>query len=115
MIAGGKTVEVIPSSNAGRSADFLIDGTKYELKTMTDVANQTSDGLSKAISSTAMDARGQSGDIIIDARNQAGMTPDIAQRGINRAFSADSKSGSKIQSITVITSQGTVHVPRLPQ
>ena len=115
MIAGGKTVEVIPSSNAGRSADFLIDGTKYELKTMTDVASHTSDGLSKAISSAAMDARGQSGDIIIDARNQPGMTPDIAQRGINRAFSADSKSGSKIQSITVITSQGTVYVPRLPQ
>nr|WP_223965262.1 hemagglutinin repeat-containing protein [Burkholderia diffusa] len=115
MVAGGKTVQVIPSSNAGRSADFYIDGAKYELKTMTDVANQTSDGLSKAISSTAMSARSQSGDIIIDARNQPGMTVDIAQRGINRAYSADSKSGSKIQSISIITSQGTVYVPRLPQ
>ncbi|WDD93023.1 hypothetical protein Bsp3421_003068 [Burkholderia sp. FERM BP-3421] len=115
MVAGGRTVNVIPSSNAGRSADFLIDGKKYELKTMTDVVKQDSDGLSKAISSTAMDARGQSGDIIIDARNQLGMTSDIAQRGINRALSADTRSGSKIQSITVITQQGTVYVPRLPQ
>ncbi|WP_175950735.1 hemagglutinin repeat-containing protein [Burkholderia sp. BCC0405] len=115
MVSGGRTVEVIPSSNVGRSGDFLIDGKKYELKTMTDVAKQTSDGLSSALSSTAMSARGQSGDIIIDARDQAGMTVDIAQRGINRAFSADTKSGSKIQSITVITSQGTVYVPRLPQ
>ncbi|MBO7888311.1 hemagglutinin repeat-containing protein, partial [Burkholderia pseudomallei] len=115
MVSGGRTVEVIPSSNVGRSGDFLIDGKKYELKTMTNVVKQDSDGLSKAISSTAMDARGQSGDIIIDARNQAGMTPEIAQRGISRALGRDDTSGSKIQSITVITSQGTVYAPRLPK
>ncbi|WP_198386381.1 hemagglutinin repeat-containing protein, partial [Burkholderia ubonensis] len=115
MVDGGRTVEVIPSSNVGRSGDFLIDGKKYELKTMTNVVKQDSDGLSKAISSTAMDARGQSGDIIIDARNQAGMTPEIAERGISRAFSRDSGTGAKIQSITVITSQGTVYTPRLPK
>ncbi|MEO6920963.1 MAG: hypothetical protein ABI171_18445, partial [Collimonas sp.] len=112
MLGGGKTVEIIPATNAGRSADFVIDGRKYELKTMSDVTNQTSDGLSKALSSTAMDARGQSGDIIIDARNQSGMTADIAARGIDRAYGADSRSGSKIQSITVVTPQGTVYVPR---
>jgi len=33
-----------------------------------------------------MDARGQSGNIIIDARGQAGMTPEIAERGIARAL-----------------------------
>lgn len=114
MLVGGRTIEVIPATNAGRTADFLINGTKYELKTMSNVANQTSDGLSKAISSTAMNARGQSADIIIDARNQAGMTNEIASRGIGRAFSADSSSGSKINSITVITQQGSVYVPRKP-
>lgn len=113
IVSGGKTVQVIPRS-AGRTADFLIDGTKYELKTMTNVVNQTSDGLSSAISTTAMDARAQSGNIIIDARGQAGMTPEIAQRGINRAFSADSKTGAKIGSITIITPEGTVYVPRTP-
>ncbi|PFH10124.1 filamentous hemagglutinin [Collimonas sp. PA-H2] len=112
MVAGGKTVEIIPATNAGRSADFLIDGTKYELKTMSNVANQTSDGLSKSLSSTIMDARGQSGNIIVDARGQAGMTPDIAQRGIIRAFGNDNTSGSLIQGVTVITSQGTVFIPR---
>lgn len=112
---GGKTVEVIPATSAGRSADFFIDGTKYELKTMSNVANQTSDGLSKSLSSTIMDARGQSGNIIIDARGQAGMTPEIAERGIGRAFGNDSRSGSKIQGVTVITSQGTVFVQRVSQ
>lgn len=65
LVAGGRTVQVTPSSNAGRAAGFLIEGTTYELKTMTGVVSQTSDGLSKAISSTAMDARGQSPDIIL--------------------------------------------------
>ncbi len=114
MVSGGKTVQVIPSTNAGRTADFFIDGTKYELKTMTSVVNQTSDGLSSAISTTAMNARAQSGNIIIDARGQAGMTSEIAQRGINRAFSADSRTGAKIESITIITPEGTVYVPRTP-
>ncbi|HEX8988567.1 MAG TPA: hypothetical protein VF816_11445, partial [Rhodocyclaceae bacterium] len=113
MVAGGKTVEIIPTST-GRTADFIIDGTRYELKTMSNVVNQSSDGLSKALSSTIMDARGQSGNIIIDARAQPGMTSEIAQRGAIRAFGADNKDGSKIQSISVITSQGTVYVPRLP-
>ena len=112
MVSGGKTVEVIPATNAGRTADFFIDGTKVELKTMTNVVNQTSDGLSKSLSSTIMNARGQSGNIIIDARGQAGMRPDIAERGIGRAFGAD-KDGA-IQSITIITKEGSVYVPRKP-
>jgi filamentous hemagglutinin len=103
---------LIPTST-GRTADFLIDGRQYELKTMTNVSNQTSDGLSKAISTTAMDARGQSGNIIIDARGQPGMTADIAERGVSRAYGRDNVSGQKIKSITVITSEGTVYVPRV--
>ena len=113
-MSGGKTVQVIPATNAGRTADFFIDGTRYELKTMSNLANTTSDGLSKSLSSTIMDARGQSGNIIIDARGQAGMTLEIAARGIGRAFGNDSRSGSKIQGVTVITPQGTLFRPRVP-
>ncbi|WP_147408538.1 hypothetical protein [Paraburkholderia fungorum] len=113
--AGVKAVQVIPSINDGRSADFFIDGIKCELKIATEVVKLDSDGLLKSTSSTAIDARGQSGNIIIDACNQSGMTPEIAQRGIDRAFSANTKSGSKIKSISVITSQGAVFVPGLPQ
>lgn len=114
LVAGGKTVEIVPATSAGRSADFFIDGTKYELKTMSNVVNQTSDGLSKSLSSTIMDARGQSGNVIIDARGQAGMTPEIAERGIGRALGADKE--SKIRGVTVITLQGTVHlVPTKPK
>jgi hypothetical protein len=115
QLAGGNNVKIIPSTNVGRTGDFYINDIKFELKTMSNVANQTSDGLSSAISSTAMNGRAQSGNIIIDARGQAGMTPDIAQRGINRAYGADIRSGAaKIESITIITPQGTVYVPRRP-
>jgi filamentous hemagglutinin len=114
MVAGGKTVEIIPTTTE-RTADFFIDGVRYELKTISNVVNQTSAGLSKALSSTIMDARGQSGNIVIDARSQVGMTTEIAERGVNRAFSADTKTGSKIQSITVIIPEGTIYTPRLPQ
>ncbi|MBB5610917.1 hypothetical protein HDE71_005488 [Janthinobacterium sp. S3M3] len=112
MLDGGRTVEVIPATNLGRSADFKIDGKSYELKTMTNVANQSSDGLSKALSSTIMNARGQSGNVIVDARGQLGMTSEIAERGANRAFGADAKmpDGQKFESVVIITNQGTVYI-----
>jgi len=113
LVASGKTVEIIPTA-AGRTADFLIDGVRHELKTLSGVVNQTSDGLSSALSNRIMNARGQSGNIIVDARGQAGMTREIAERGINRAFGRDNGIGSKIQSITVMTPQGTVYIPRMP-
>lgn len=70
-----------------------------ELKTMANVVDRSSNGLSGALSSTIMNGRGQAGNIIVDARGQLGMTPEIAQRGINRAFGADNLTGSKIQSL----------------
>lgn len=112
MVMGGRKVEIIPATNAGRSADFFIDDIKYELNTMMNVTNPTSDKLSAALSSTIMNARGQSGNIIVDARNQAGMTAEIAERGIIRALSRDTASGSKIQGVTIITPQGTIFIPR---
>ncbi|MGJ7615634.1 MULTISPECIES: hypothetical protein [unclassified Variovorax] len=111
MIVGGRNVEIIPTSS-NRTPDFKIDGVHYELKTMANVFNESSDGISKALSSTIMDARGQSGKIIVDARGQNGMTPEIAERGIARAFGRGNQSGSKIESITVITQSGTIYVPR---
>jgi filamentous hemagglutinin len=104
-------VEIIPTAT-GRTADFFIDGVQYELKTMSNVINQTSDGLSASLSRTITNARGQSGNIIIDARAQEGMTIEIIERGITRAFGADKN--EKIQNIIVITQQGTLYVPRTP-
>lgn len=57
-----------------------------------------------------MDARGQASNIIIDARGQAGMTPEVADRAIERALGADFK--KKIESITILAKDGISHVTR---
>lgn len=49
----------------------------------------------------------------IDAANTARVEAvEIAERGISRPFGADTKLGSKIQSITVVTPLGTVYISR---
>ena len=101
QLSQGKNVEVVPRG-AGRTPDFKIDGIQTELKTLSGVAKQTPDGLSSATASRIMDGRGQATQITVDARGQAGMTRDIAERGIRRAYGADNKLGGKIQSIQVI-------------
>ncbi|GAB4145095.1 MAG: hypothetical protein Tsb009_17090 [Planctomycetaceae bacterium] len=40
--------------------------------------------------------------IIVDVRNQQGMTREIAERGVRRAYGADNATGGKIQSIRII-------------
>ena len=112
MLNLGKNVEVIPTG-AGRTPDFLIDGVRYELKTLSGVVEETADGISGAIANRVMNGRGQAVDIIVDARRQAGITEDIARRGIRRAFGADNKTGGKIQSITIYGPGWTIVVPRI--
>lgn len=86
---------------AGRQGDRYVDGKLTEYKSIHNVKNTTSNGLSSAISSRAMDARGQASNIIIDTREQAGMTEEIAEKGINRAYGSDRKE-RKIQEIRII-------------
>ncbi|MBA4174809.1 MAG: hypothetical protein C0511_19685, partial [Hyphomicrobium sp.] len=103
MIGLGKNVEIIPTAT-GRTPDFQIDGVQYELKTVSGVQKIDSDGLSSAISSRIMDGRGQASDIIVDARQQAGMDQTIAERAVGRAYGADRRGG--INSITILTPAG---------
>jgi hypothetical protein len=98
---------------AGRQGDRLIDGVLTELKTVGSVKNTTSNGLSAAISSRIMDGRGQAAHIIVDIRGQAGITEEIAKRGIIRAYGADAAKGSKIQSIRIIGPDFDIKVPRI--
>jgi hypothetical protein len=113
LLSKGKNVEVVPRG-VGRTPDFKIDGVQTELKTLSGVAKQTPDGLSAAMASRIMDGRGQAAQIIVDARGQAGMTKEIAERGIKRAFGADNATGKKIQSIRVIGDGFDITVPRMP-
>ena len=48
----------------------------------------------------------------LKTRGQTGMTPEIAERGVIRAFGRDNNTGEKIQTVTVITIEGSVVIPR---
>ena len=50
--------------------------------------------------------------LVVDARQQAGMTKEIAERGIRQAYGQDFLTGGKIQKITVKTPEGDVVAPR---
>ena len=113
MQSKGHTVEIIETAT-GRTPDFLINGMPCELKTISSVADMTVDGLSNAVKRRIMDARGQSANIIIDARNQPGMTLDIAEAGARRAIGADMNQGTKIENLVVLTQDGPVIVTKSP-
>jgi hypothetical protein len=112
QLAAGKKVEIIPTE-AGRTPDFKIDGKRVELKTISGVADTSSDGISKAIANRVMNGRGQSTDILVDVRGQAGITQEIAERGVKRAYGADIKTGGKITSIRVIGPGFDITIPRI--
>lgn len=113
LLEAGKDVDVIPTAK-DRTPDFKIDGVLHELKTLSNVQKQTPDGLSAAIANRVMNGRGQAAHIIVDARKQAGMTREIAERGAKRAFGADNKTGGKIQSIRIIGDGFDITIPRVP-
>ncbi len=108
----GNIVEVLPPSNTGRTPDLKINGRDYELKTVSGVEKTDASSLSGAVANRIMNGRGQSADIIVDARQQPGMTREIGYRAIGRAYGRDNPTGSKIQSITISTSTGAAHAPR---
>ena len=91
-------------------ADFVIDGVRTELKTLSGVENETSNGISAAIANRVMNARGQASHVFVNGRGQRGITKEIAERGIRRAYGADDK--AEIQSIRIIGPDFDITVPR---
>ena len=110
LVAGGNVIEAIPRG-IGRTADFFINGVPTELKTVSNIVNQTSDGISSSVSSTIMGARSQSPYILIDTRGQPGMTLEIAERSAERAIGRDRDTGAKIKNITILTTEGIYRKP----
>jgi hypothetical protein len=111
LVREGRTVTVLAESSAPgvRTADFLVDGVRTELKT---IANLTSRDLSGALGRRILEGAGQGSHIIADVRGQAGMTRDLAYRAIRRAFGADT--AQRIQQIRIIGEGFDVTMPRIP-
>lgn len=107
LVAEGHTVEALAESSV-RTADFLVDGVRTELKS---ISNITSPDPSGALGRRILDGAGQAPNIIADVRQQAGMTEELARRAARRAYGADQ--GGRIQNIRLIGQGFDVTVPRI--
>lgn len=110
LLNEGRTVRVLAESTKQgvRTADFIVDGVRTELKT---ISSLTSKDLSGALGRRILEGAGQAPNIIADVRGQAGLTRELAERAIRRAFGADTL--SRIQQIRVIGDGFDVVVPRI--
>ena len=104
----GRVVEAV-AEGTQRTSDFIVDGIPTELKT---ISNITSKDISGALGRRILDGAGQAPHIIADTTGQAGMTLELAQRAIRRAYGAEKL--NRITQIRVIGQGFDITVPRLP-
>jgi len=97
LASEGKEVKVLAESTQEgvKSADFMVDGVKTELKS---ISNLKSKDLSNALKKRILEGKNQSGDIIVDVTGQQGATKELVQEALNRAFG----SSDKLNSVRVI-------------
>src|SRR5262249_55567971 len=100
LVGEGRTVIALAELNVAgvRSADFMVDFVKTELKT---VSRLTGKELSAGLSRRILEGAGQASNIIADVRLQAGMTRAEAVRAVYRVFGAD-KVLRRIRSVRLI-------------
>lgn len=98
----GRGHEVIarPASGVGKTADFLIDGKPTELKTISKVNRS----VGTAVTETIEEATKQSKNVIIDARNQRGLTEADALASMRRAI--DGLPKSRINEVRLLGRNG---------
>jgi len=79
LVRSGHEVVRVPEStiDGSRSADFLIDGKRTELKTLSNVRSPDFTG---AVIRRIREAAAQAPNVLIDARGQAGMDEEAAQQ-----------------------------------
>jgi RHS repeat-associated protein len=105
----GKAVEFLAESNMGRTADALVGGVATEFKT---VSNLTSKDIGGALARRILEGRGQAGNIIIDARGQKGLTKELAENAIKRAFVKDSDK-KLLKEIRIVGEDFDITIPRI--
>jgi hypothetical protein len=111
LVREGRTVRALAESTRQgvRTADFIVDGIRTELKT---IRNLTSGDLSGALGRRILEGAGQAPHIIADVRGQAGMTRELAMRAARRAFGADTM--RRIRQMRIIGRDFDLTIPRLP-
>jgi len=98
----GHEVVARSASGVGKSADFLIDGKPTELKT---ISNAKTDSAATALTRTIKEATKQGKNVIIDARNQRGLTESKARASMQNAV--DELPRSRIDEVRLLGLDGS--------
>lgn len=100
LLSEGNTVEILAESKADgvRSADYLINGVKTELKTFGSVKRTDADHLSNVISQTLKRSKGQAANAILDVSTQNGASQEVVERGLKRYWGQN----SSVQDVRVV-------------
>ena len=104
MVGEGRDVKAFKEINQQnvKNPDFRIDGEIVEFKYVSEISGTTADKLSKGLSGRILDGGSQAAKVALDVTDQAGMTKEIAERGINRAFGRLREMGStKTQQVRI--------------
>lgn len=109
LLQEGRTVRALSESTVQnvRTADFIVDGVRTELKTIQDITSKDPSG---ALGRRILDGAGQASHIIADVQEQAGMTRELAERAVRRAYGADK--AKRIQQIRILGNGFDITVPR---
>lgn len=86
----------------------MTDGIKTELKT---VSQLTGKDMSGSLSRRILEGAGQASHIIIDARQQPGMTIEIAKQAARRAFGADG--AARLKNVRLLGRDFDLTIPRI--
>lgn len=76
----GNNVDLKERESDRRTSDMEINGMIYEYKKLLNSTGTDADSLPRAVQNFIDRARGQSRDVIVDAREQPGMTREIDWR-----------------------------------
>ena len=97
MVAEGKVVKArVESTEVGvKNPDFEIDGEIVEFKYVSNLKGATADKLSARLSGRILDGGSQASKVTLNVTDQAGMTKDIAELGIKRAYGRLKQMGSE--------------------
>lgn len=95
-----------------KNPDFEVDSVLTELKT---ISNLTGKNLGGSLGRRILDAKSQAPHAIIDVRDQAGMTREVAENAAKRAYVAQTISGKvRLQEVRIIGKDFDVTIPYDP-
>jgi hypothetical protein len=95
MLAEGKDVKARTEVNLKgiKNPDFEVDGKLTEFKYVSDMKGTNADKLSARLAGRILDGGSQAPRVTLDVSKQTGMTKEIAERAIMRAFGNQGKRG----------------------